>query len=92
MAITIQLPDKLEQALRRQAPDLDAKAREHFVMGQYQAGNLGTGDVAEILGLATRFEAQTWLMSRNVPLNYSMKDLDDDRRSLDGLFGSTERT
>lgn len=87
MAITIQIPDEIEQELRRQVPDLDASAREQFLISNYQAGRLSTADIAEVLGLDTRHEAQVWLAQRGVPVNYSLDDLEQDRRNLDQLLG-----
>jgi len=88
MAITIQIPANIERELRRQMPDLDGNAREQFLISNYSAGKLSTGDIAEILGLDTRDEAQAWLLERGIPLNYSIADLDQDRKNLDQLFGA----
>jgi predicted HTH domain antitoxin len=87
MAITIQLPAEIEQELRRQIPNLDENAREQFLISNYQAGKLSTGDIAEILGLETRHEAYSWLSQRGVPINYSLSDLENDRKNLEKLLG-----
>lgn len=86
MAITIQLPDDIEQALRRQAPNLDEDARDQFLIAQYRAGHLSTGDIADTLGFDTRHEAQTWLATRGVPLAYTLDDLEQDGKNLGELF------
>ena len=57
MAITIQLPPGVEEELRRQDPKLDEKARDEFLIANYQAGKLSTSDIAEILGFETRMRA-----------------------------------
>ena len=87
MAIHIQLPTEIEQELRRETPNLDERAREQFLISNYQAGTLSTGDIAEILGFETRHEAQRWLAERRVPINYSLDDLEQDRKNLNELFG-----
>lgn len=87
MAITIQLPPEIEQELRRDTPNLDDHAREQFLIAHYQAGKLSTGDLAEILGFQTRQEAQVWLAEQGVPINYTLADLEQDRKNLDALFG-----
>lgn len=87
MAITIHLPTEIEQELRRETPNLDESAREQFLISNYQNGKLSTGDLAEILGFETRYEAQRWLAERNVAINYSLDDLEQDRKNLNELFG-----
>lgn len=87
MAITIQLPPEIEKELRGQVPDLDQTTREQFLVSNYQAAKLSAGDIAEILGFQTRDEAHAWLAQRNVPINYSLADLEEDRKNLKSLFG-----
>ena len=87
MAITIQIPPGIEDELRRQIPNLDETTREQFLISNYQAGKLSTADIAEILGLETRNQAQIWLAQRNIPLNYSLSDLEQDRKNLSELRG-----
>ncbi len=86
MAITIQLPPGVEEELRRQDPKLDEKARDEFLIANYQAGKLSTSDIAEILGFETRHEAQVWLAKRSVPINYTKASLEQDRKSIQELF------
>ena len=87
MAITIQLPAEIEQELRRETPNLDESTREQFLISKYREGKLSTGDIAEILGFETRHDAQRWLAERGIPINYSLADLQQDRKNLDELFG-----
>ena len=87
MAITIRLPAEIEQELRRQTPNLDDSTREQFLISNYREGKLSTGDIAEILGFETRHDAQRWLAERGVPINYSLADLEQDRKNLEELVG-----
>jgi len=87
MAITIHLPTEIEQELRRETPNLDEKTREQFLISKYREGKLSTGDIAEILGFETRHDAQRWLAERGVPINYSLADLQQDRKNRDELYG-----
>jgi predicted HTH domain antitoxin len=87
MAITIQIPNEIEQDLRRKTPNLDESAREQFLIANYQAGKLSTGDIAVILGLETRLQAEQWLGERGISRNYSPEALDADRKTLDRLLG-----
>ncbi len=86
MAITINLPEQIENALRAQWDDLDQAAKEALAIESYRRGKIGLGQVARILGLETRIEAQAWLAKRRVPLNYDLSDLEADRETLGKLF------
>jgi hypothetical protein len=87
MAITIQIPIDIEQELRLQDPQLDHHAREQFLVANYQAGKLSTGDLAVILGFETRFQAEEWLAAHGACQNYSVDDLEADRQTLDRILG-----
>ncbi len=86
MAITIHIPEQIEEALRAEWGDLDQAAKESLIIESYRAGKISLGQVAHALGLETRIEAQSWLANRRVPLNYGLADLDADRRTLGKLF------
>jgi hypothetical protein len=87
MAITIQIPAEIERELRDRDPQLDEHARDQFLTANYHAGKLSTGDIAVILGLSTRFEAEQWLAKHGVCQNYSLDDLEADARTMDRILG-----
>ena len=87
MAIKIELPTEIEADLRLQDPQLDYHARDQFLVAHYQAGQLNTGDIAVILGLETRFQAEEWLAEHGACQNYSSDDLEADRQTLERLLG-----
>ena len=87
MAITIQPPPDVESELRQRDPLLDERAREQFLLVNYQNGELSTADIAEILGLDTRHAAQVWLAEHGVPIHYTLASLEQDRASIEELFG-----
>ena len=88
MAITIQLPTEIEEDLRHQDPRLDSHARDQFLVANYQAGRLSTGDIAVILEFDTRFQAEEWLAEHGACQNYSSDDLEADRRTLERILGA----
>jgi hypothetical protein len=91
MAITIQIPSEVEEQLRRQDPQLDERTRDQFLVANFQAGRLSTGDIALVLGFDTRFEAEEWLGRHGACQNYSSADLEADQRTLDRLLGPVQR-
>lgn len=91
MPVTIQLPPEIERQLREQDPALDENARTQFLIANYRAGKLSTGDLAMILGCATRQEVDHWLAERGVDRPYSLDDLEADRAALDKILGPARR-
>jgi len=90
MTISINISGEAEKALREAwGPGLDRAALEALVIEGYRTGKHGTEAVRTILGLDSRWDAERWLGQRGVYLNYSMDDLEDDRRTLGRLFGKT---
>lgn len=82
MAVTIQLPEGIEEQLRRQIPDLDEAARNQFILANYKLGRISTGDIALILGFDTRHEVEQWLDRQGIRANYDLKSLEADRQTL----------
>ncbi len=90
MSITIEIPTEIERDLRQQDPQLDSHARDQFLVANYQAGKLSTGDIAVILGFETRFQAEDWLAEHGANQNYSISDLDADGQTLDRILGQVQ--
>jgi predicted HTH domain antitoxin len=77
----------IESLLRRVfGDDLDRSALEALAIEGYRTARLTAGEVARLLGKQTSIEAQEWLASRGVPLNYALEDLESDRETLGRLF------
>jgi predicted HTH domain antitoxin len=51
MFVTFQLPDELEQVLRRSARDLNSEAKELLLVGLYRKGEISHGDLSRGLGV-----------------------------------------
>lgn len=88
MTVTFSIPEGVEADLRRQLGDLGQAAKEALAIEGYRNARLSVGQVARMLGMGV-VEAQAWLSTRGVPLNYSLEDLEEDRKTLAGLFGTT---
>lgn len=90
MGLWIDIPAELEPALREAwGDDLSRAALEALVIEGYRAGKFGECTVRRLLGLEDRWATERWLADRKVPSNYSLEDLEADRRTLDRLFGKT---
>ena len=84
MTVTIHIPDDAESVLRQAwGAGLDRAALEALVIEGYRTRKFGGGMVRQLLSLPTRWDAEQWLATRGVPLNYSLEDLEADRSALD---------
>ncbi len=79
MKITIEVPDDMANALQEKWPDMPRGLLEILALEGYRCGALGDGQLRRLLGFETRFEVHAFLNEHNVPLNYSMEDLEHDR-------------
>ena len=92
MTISINIPKEQEQMLRDAwGSGLDRAAFEGLVVESYRAARLSAGELAELLGLNSSLEAVAWLGNHGVPLNYSLADLESDRRVLANDFPELKR-
>jgi predicted HTH domain antitoxin len=90
MTISIHIPAELEQTLRAAwGNGLDRAALEALAIEGYRSGKLSAAEVGRLLGLTDRWAVNHWLADRHVPLNYTMEDLESDRRTLDRVLGKS---
>lgn len=84
MAITIELPQEVEQLLNSEWPDLTRRAMEAVVLEGYRDGVLSRGKVADTLGLSFS-ESEAFLKKHGALLDYAEEDLRRDLEILGGL-------
>ncbi len=85
MEITINLPEDVANSFLSNGKNLERKVLEATAIEGYREEKLSHAQVGRMLGL-NRFETDEFLKAHNVPLNYSVEDLEQDRRTLDKLF------
>jgi Uncharacterised protein family (UPF0175) len=82
MEVAISLPDDVVQQLQAQwGEDIPRYILESVALEGYRSGVLGEEGVRRLLGLATRFAVHTFLAAHQVPLNYTLEDLEQDRET-----------
>jgi hypothetical protein len=87
MVIKLTLPpDAADTFLQAWGDGLDRAALEALVIEGYRTGKFGTAMVRRLLGLESRWEAESWLGQRGVHWNYTLEDLEADRRTLERLW------
>jgi len=84
MDVTISLPEEVANVFLANGGDIQREVLEATSLEGYRADKLSRAQVGKMLGL-TRFEVDSFLKLHGVPLNYSIEDLEADRRTLDAL-------
>jgi predicted HTH domain antitoxin len=85
MQVQVAIPDDLAHQLQARWGSLERKLLEMVVVEAYQEGSISTGKVRELLGLATRLEADAFLKAKGVYLQYDEAQLEEDHRTHDKL-------
>jgi predicted HTH domain antitoxin len=85
--VTIQLPDDVEQRLRAETPDLDARANEAVAIDLFRKGQLSHYELSKMLGL-DRFDTDAYLKRHNVlEGSLTSEDLNEQAATLDRVLG-----
>jgi len=86
MSVSFELPNDVEQQLQVALGDLGLAAKRALLIDAYSRGRISVGRLAETLGMGV-LEAQQWLVKRNISLNYSLEEFQEDQETLAKLFG-----
>jgi predicted HTH domain antitoxin len=79
MEIAIHLPDDIVRVLPWQ--DIPRHMLENIALEGYQTGHLSEEQVRRLLGYSTRLEVHSFLKEHDVPLRYTLEDLEKDREA-----------
>ena len=80
--IAVELPEEIAKRLESAWRDVSRGALEAVALEGYRDGALTRDEIGRLLGLSL-WETETFLQQRQAYLQYTEKDLDDDRRDLD---------
>lgn len=87
MSITVNITPEQEKLLREAwGAGLDRAALEALAIEGYRANKFGSATVRRLLQHESRWETEQWLADRRVCLNYTLEDLEADRRTAAKLF------
>ena len=82
MNLVVRIPDKLASRLSALGPDLEREALEALVLENYRAGLMTVEELREALGFEVLDEVDGFLKTHGVYGDYSMADLERERRTL----------
>lgn len=85
MEVTINLPEDVAKVFLADGENIERKVLEATALEGYRDGKLSRAQVGRMLGFS-RFGVDEFLESHNIPLNYSIEDLEQDRRTLNKLL------
>ena len=89
--VSFNLPADIEDRLRRELPDLDANAKESFLLDLFRRGVLSHYELSRALGI-DRFETDALLKNRGIfEGSLTHEDVDNDVRALRRLLGKPNR-
>ena len=91
MAVTIELPEEIEQQLETEWGNLPRRALEAVALEGYRSGALTLSQLRRMLEFETRLEADAFLKEHGVYLEYSIEDLERDRETHRQLFERPSR-
>ncbi len=77
MSVTLEIPEDLIHRLQADRAQAEAQLHLELAIALYREGKLPTGRAAEIAGM-TRWEFEDTLRRRQVPMPYTVADLEHD--------------
>jgi hypothetical protein len=88
MQVTLEIPDEIAKECGGTPEKVARKVLEDFVLSEYNAWRIGHFQVQQMLGLKSWSEAENFLREHKAPLQYGIKELEEDMetfRKMDAL-------
>ena len=86
MDVGLHIPDDIAEQMRQvNGHDIARHILEEYAIRAYQERTLGESQLRRLLGFDTRDELETFLAAHRVDRNYTLEDLDQDRRTIQHL-------
>jgi len=82
MELTVQIPDDLARRLSAEGGDLSRRVVAALAIEEYRSGHLSKVDLRRLLGLETRDALDGFLKAHQVPVEYTLEDLEQERQDL----------
>jgi hypothetical protein len=81
MQVAIELPEDIGEELRAKWQDFPRQVLESVALEGYRSGALTAAQVRQLLGFKSRMEVDPFLKEHGVFLEYTLDDLDRDRKA-----------
>jgi Uncharacterised protein family (UPF0175) len=86
MRNSLDIPDHLVQQLAANGQDLSRAALEALAIDAYRMNRITGFQLRTILNIPSRYELDGFLKHHGVPLDYTIEDFEQDRKTLDKLW------
>ncbi len=87
MSLSISLPDDFAEVLGASAEERDRRAREALALELYREGRISLRHMGELAGVGGDYwAAESFRALHQVPINYSLEDLEADRQVAEHLW------
>ncbi|MCK4929186.1 MAG: UPF0175 family protein [Methanosarcinales archaeon] len=84
---TLNLPASFPSSVKVSESEMPEFIKRTLAIELYREGKLSLGKAAELAGARNKWEMLTILDNNGVPLNYTIKDLEDDLDTLERITG-----
>ena len=85
MQVTLEIPDTYAAELTAAGKDPARVALEALLVEGYRSRLLSEGQIRHTLGYGTRMQVHALLKEHEVPLDYTIEDLEQDRETMRSL-------
>jgi hypothetical protein len=85
MKLTVRIPDEFAQRFAATSTDLSRHILEVLALDEYKSGHLTQAELRRLLGLETRDALDGFLKAHGVFIDYTVEDLEQERRDLQRL-------
>ena len=82
MTVTVEIPDELVRRLAADSRDLSRRALEALALEEFRQDRLTKPELRRLLGFETREALDGFLKAHNILIEYSLEDLEQERRDL----------
>ncbi|NMF84525.1 UPF0175 family protein [Nodosilinea sp. P-1105] len=86
MKITLDIPDSIASQLADSPETLTRRSLELLAVEAYCKGNIGAGEVGQLLGFASRWDTYDFLKQKNAEPPYRAIDMENDAATLRELL------
>ena len=86
MEVTIDLPEDVVKALSANGENIEREVLKAFALEGYREEKLSQAQVRRMLGYQTDMQVDAFLKAHNIFLNYTIEDLEQERKTLEKLL------
>lgn len=87
MQVILDIPEEFAAQIIPAGKDPAREALELLAIEGYRTGHLSESEVRRMLAFESRLDVHALLKEHGIPLHFSLEDLEQDRQTMNRLFG-----